>query len=82
LLGRVGCYYWKTISRLPNATTLATTGVDDSGWDLKVGAGLQYDFNPRFALRGEFERFNGIGKDVTTGDSKVNQLTVGAVLKF
>lgn len=81
ILGRVGGYYWKTKSRMPT-TALGTTGVDDSGWDIKFGAGMQYDINPKFALRGEFERFNGVGNDQSSGDSKVNQLTVGAVLKF
>ena len=82
LLARVGGYYWKTKSALPNAATLGTSTINDSGFDFKVGAGLQYDFNPRWGMRGEFERFNGVGKGNTTGDSKVNQLTVGAVLKF
>jgi OOP family OmpA-OmpF porin len=82
MLARVGGYYWKTKSELPNSTTLGTSSVDDTGWDIKFGAGLQYDFNPKWALRGEFERFNGVGNINTSGDSKVNQLTVGAVLKF
>lgn len=82
LLGRVGGYYWKTKSGMPNAGTLGTSTINDTGWDLKVGAGLQYDFNQRFAMRGEFERFNGVGNANTSGDSKVNQVTVGAVIKF
>ncbi len=81
-LARVGGYYWKTKSAMPSAGTFATTTINDSGWDLKLGAGVQYDFNPRWGMRGEFERFNGIGKSNTSGDSKVNQWTVGAVLKF
>jgi len=82
LLARFGGYYWKTKNEMPNASTLGTSTVNDNGWDFKFGAGLQYDFTPSFGLRGEFERFNGIGKATSTGDSKVNQLTVGAVLKF
>ena len=82
LLGRVGAYYWKTKSEMPRAAPVGTTKVDDNGFDFKVGAGLQYDFNPRWGIRGEYERFNGIGKNTSSGDSKVNQLTVGAVLKF
>lgn len=81
-LARFGGYYWKTRNDMPNATTLGTTTVNDNGFDFKAGLGVQYDFTQRFALRGEFERYNGIGKAETTGDSKVNQLTVGAVLKF
>ena len=82
LLARIGGYYWKTKSDIPNAATLGTTSVDDTGFDFKVGAGVQYDFNPKWGMRGEYERFNGIGNIGTSGDSKVNQWTVGAVLKF
>jgi OmpA-OmpF porin, OOP family len=82
VIGRVGGYYWKTKSALPNSGTLATYTINDTGWDIKAGAGVQYDFNPKFGMRGEYERFNGIGSGTTTGDSKVNQFTVGAVLKF
>ena len=81
-IGRFGGYYWKTKSAMPNAATLGTSTINDTGFDFKVGAGLQYDFNPKWGMRGEFERFNGVGKGNTSGDSKVNQLTVGAVLKF
>ena len=82
VLGRLGAYYWKTESEMPNAATLGTTRINDNGYDFKAGAGVQYEFTPKFGLRGEFERFNGIGKTTSSGDSKVNQITVGAVLKF
>lgn len=82
MLGRFGGYYWKTKNEMPNSVTLGTSVVNDNGFDFKFGAGMQYDFTPSFGLRGEFERFNGIGKDTSTGDSKVNQITIGAVLKF
>lgn len=80
LLGRIGGYYWRTDSDMPFATGLAT--VRDTGTDFKIGAGLQYDFTRNFAVRGEFERYNGIGKAETSGDSKVNLFSIGAVLKF
>lgn len=82
VLGRVGGYYWKTESKLPNAATLSTTKVNENGFDIKFGAGVQYEFTDRFGMRAEYERFNGIGKSTSTGDGKVNQITVGAVLKF
>ena len=82
LLARFGGYYWKTQSDMPSAATRGTTSIDDTGFDYKIGAGVQYDFNPKWAMRGEFERFNGIGNSSTSGDSKVNQWTIGGVLKF
>jgi OOP family OmpA-OmpF porin len=82
VLGRFGGYYWKTKNEMPNAATLGTSTFNDNGWDFKMGAGVQYEFTPKFSMRSEFERFNGIGKSSLSGDSKVNQLTVGAVLMF
>ena len=82
LLGRFGGYVWQTRSGMPNAATLGNTNVNDYGFNYKLGVGAQYEFTQKFGMRGEFERFNGIGNDATSGDSKVNQLTVGAVLKF
>jgi len=79
-LARLGAYRWETRSNLP--TTAGMTSVTDNGYDWKFGAGAQYEFTPKFALRGEFERFNGIGKQASTGDSKVNLFSIGAVLKF
>jgi OOP family OmpA-OmpF porin len=79
-LARLGAYRWETKSNLP--TTAGMTSVTDDGYDLKAGVGAQYDFTANFALRGEFERFNGIGKQTATGDSKVNLFSIGAVLKF
>lgn len=80
LLGRIGGYRWETKSDLP--TTAGMIRVNENGYDFKAGVGAQYDFTPNVAIRGEFERFNGVGKQETAGDSKVNLFTVGAVLKF
>jgi OOP family OmpA-OmpF porin len=80
LLARLGGYRWQTKSDLPSLVGM--TSITDNGYDFKAGVGLQYDFNKRVGMRGEFERFNGIGNSLTSGDSKVNLFTVGAVLKF
>jgi opacity protein-like surface antigen len=79
-LARLGAYRWETKSNLP--TPAGMNSVTEDGYDWKFGAGAQYEFTPNFTLRGEFERFNGIGKQFTTGDSKVNLFSIGAVLKF
>lgn len=80
LIGRVGVYRWETKANLP--TPAGLTDRTDDGIDVKFGAGLQYDFGDRFGLRGSFDRFNGIGSSTTAGDSKVNFLSLDAVLKF
>jgi len=81
LLAKVGGYYWESTSNMPSPAG-GTMSVDDNGWDFKFGAGVQYNFNEHFGLRAEFERFNGVGDSNTSGDSKVNLMSAGAVLKF
>ncbi len=80
-LGRFGLYRWDAKSEMPSLSGGLVSSTDH-GWDFKFGAGLQYDINRNFALRAEYERYNGIGEELKTGDSKVNLLSAGAVLKF
>ncbi|MBI4192510.1 MAG: outer membrane beta-barrel protein [Betaproteobacteria bacterium] len=80
LLGRFGIYYWETKSILPFGA--GTIGIKDTSYDFKLGAGVQYELSKTVALRAEYERLNGVGSATTTGDSKINMLSVGAVLKF
>ncbi len=82
VFGRLGGYRWQTRNDLPNAATASTRSITDNGWDIKFGAGIQYDITRNFALRAEAERFNGVGNNATTGDSKVTMYSAGAVLKF
>jgi OOP family OmpA-OmpF porin len=46
------------------------------------GVGLQYDFNPAVALRGEVETFRKLGDDSTGGELKVDAFSVGAIFRF
>jgi hypothetical protein len=77
---RFGGYRWETSSSVP--TTFGMTSISNDGYDFMFGASVQYDFTSNFGLRGSFDRFNGIGSTDNTGDSKVNLLSVDAVLKF
>lgn len=79
-LARAGVYRWETRTDLPFAG--GTRRVDDDGVDFKFGVGLQYDFNPNFALRAEYERFNGVGEASSGGETKVNMFSLGAILKY
>ena len=69
-LGRVGVFNGKLDSSLAG---------DDRGTSYKVGAGLQYDFDPRLALRGEWERYRF---DALGGKSNADMVSVGVNYKF
>jgi OOP family OmpA-OmpF porin len=58
VLGRLGVFNGKYEDPLGS----------ERGTNLKVGAGVQYDFSPNVALRGEWERY----RFDTNGDSRAN----------
>lgn len=75
---------WSALGRVGVVDTEAKvsgTGlsVKDHDTGLKVGAGLQYDFSPTTALRGEWERYR-VGLDSVR--SNIDQYSLGVVVKF
>ena len=52
IAGQTWLYRWETKSNMP--TPAGMTGVTEDGFDWKFGAGGQYAFTERFAVRGEF----------------------------
>lgn len=72
-LGRVGVV--DTESKISGSGL----SVKDHDTGLKVGAGLQYDFSPTTALRGEWERYR-VGMDSVR--SNIDQYSLGVVVKF
>lgn len=57
-------------------------GVGDKGTDFTFGIGLKYDFTRNASARLEFQRYNNVGEDATTGQSDVNLWTLGVMYKF
>ena len=69
-LGRIGLFNGKLDSSLAG---------DERGTSYKIGAGLQYDFDPRLAVRGEWERYRF---DALGGKSNADLYSVGLNYKF
>jgi OOP family OmpA-OmpF porin len=58
LMGKLGIFSWTVDVDFLNAT--------DDGTDLTYGLGVQYDFNNRFSIRGEWEEFTDVsGSDIS-----------------
>ena len=69
-LGRVGVFNGKLDSSLAG---------DDRGTSYKVGAGVQYDFDPKLGIRGEWERYRF---DALGAKSNADMYSVGLNYKF
>jgi len=49
---------------------------------MTLGAGFQYHFTKRLAARAEWQRYSDVGNDNTTGQSDIDVLSIGLVIKF
>ncbi len=80
LFGKVGAYRWDVDSR---ATVGAvTTAPDDTGTNFTYGVGLGFHINRNLSIRAEWQRYNDVGDNATTGRSDINLISAGAVFKF
>jgi OmpA-OmpF porin, OOP family len=59
-----------------------TVSASDTGWTPLLGAGVITNLTQNLRLRAEIEYFNKIGKESTTGDSRVILVGVGLELGF
>jgi len=55
-------------------------GDKETNTDFTYGVGVQYNFNPKLGVRGEWQQYKGVGGDDV--DADVNVLSVGVVWKF
>jgi OOP family OmpA-OmpF porin len=69
-LGRIGAF---------NGHAKSNNGPSDSGTDVKVGLGLQYDLNKQASIRGEWERYRFKAFD-TKADA--DMYSIGVNYKF
>jgi OmpA-OmpF porin, OOP family len=64
----------------PAATATGTRSTD--GWGPSFGAGAAYNFDAKWSLRGEFERFSRLSYELNAGQGYANLMSLGLVYKF
>lgn len=60
----------------------ATASVSSTDWKGTWGVGAGYNINKTVGLRAEYERFAKLGNNDKTGESNVDLLSVGVVVRF
>ncbi len=70
---KLGGFYWEQEAEVASSA-LNRTYADEDGFDFFFGLGLSINFHENFAVRGEWERFNG--------DGDIDYFSVSAVVKF
>jgi len=84
VFGKLGAFHSDiSASTSVNLFHSGQTGSDsEHKWVPNYGIGLTYDINRTFGLRGEIERFQGMGSSTRTVKTDANLFTVGLSYKF
>jgi OOP family OmpA-OmpF porin len=84
IFGKVGGFFYNA-----DASATATGGgvaaagsEDDDGAGWLVGVGASYSLTKNIAVRAEWEGYQNVGDENTTGKSDINMLSVGIQYKF
>jgi OOP family OmpA-OmpF porin len=78
--GKLGMLFWDLKLAL-NSTTV-NDSISEDGNDISFGFGANINVSETFAIRAEFEKFQSVGKEDTTGESALSLISIGAVLLF
>jgi opacity protein-like surface antigen len=74
--GKLGLYRGDT-----EESTNFGFSADETNTDLTFGFGVRYDFGERFAVRGEWQRYQDVGGG-DIGESDVDVISVGFLVRF
>jgi OmpA-OmpF porin, OOP family len=84
LFGKAGAMF----ARLDAHASATVAGIvlrasgDDNDTNLKLGAGIQWDFARSVGMRVEYERVNNLGDKNTTGEGDISLWSLGLHLRF
>jgi len=78
--GKLGFFRWDL--DLSASGPGGSISLSESGTDLTYGFGVKYSFTKNVGMRVQWQRYNDIGKEATTGTSDVDVISVGVVFKF
>lgn len=87
VFGKVGAAFWDvkttaTATATAEETLTLSDSVSKSGTGLNFGLGAVYNINKNLGVRLEWERFNDVGKEETTGKSDIDLISLGLKYSF
>ena len=87
LLGKLGTIYSTTTATLSTGGAVVLpagtqTNFKKSEWNWAYGLGVQYDISKTLAVRGEWERFDGLRPSDASSKNNINLYSVGLNFKF
>jgi OOP family OmpA-OmpF porin len=79
-IAKGGGVRWNT--KLNYDASLGLPSQSDNGWGSVIGAGFEYMFTPAFGMRAEYEFYNSIGDEQTTGKTNIQVISINGLLRF
>jgi OOP family OmpA-OmpF porin len=77
IYGKAGFFRWDL-----DVSDNVFGSISESGTDLTFGIGAKYNFSKSLGIRLEWQRYNDIGNETTTGKSDSDFIGIGIVFKF
>ncbi|MGH6894453.1 MAG: outer membrane beta-barrel protein, partial [Dongiaceae bacterium] len=78
--GKLGFFRWDLDASASGPG--GSIALSESGTDLTFGFGVKYNFTKNVGMRVQWQQYNDIGNEATTGTSDVDVIGVGVVVKF
>lgn len=81
LYGKAG-FYRGEAKASGNTILFGPIDIKETTTDLTYGFGVQYSFNPQLSIRAEWQSYPNMGDDATIGESDIDVMSVGLVVRF
>ena len=82
IYGKLGAYYGD-MEATSNVPAVGFTGsASETNTDITYGAGVQFDFLRNFAVRGEWQRYEGFGGSGVGGETDMDVYSVALLWRF
>lgn len=81
IYGKVGVFFWDLKDSCTGAPCVFGSQ-NETGSDLTYALGAQFNFARNYGMRLQYQRYQDVGDEATTGKSDVDVLSVGIVFKF
>lgn len=78
--GKLGVFFWDVKQRC--AGTCIFGSQSETGSDLTYGLGATFNFSKNVGVRVQYQRYQDVGKEATTGESDIDFFSVGILFKF
>lgn len=79
--GKVGAFLWDFKDKCEGASCTFSS-LSETGSDLTYGLGAKFNFSKNAGMTVQYQRYQDVGKEATTGENDIDVYSVGIVFKF